>query len=157
MTPTSTPIRLASGLLATALASCTPLSNALGAAHATKSQDPMLASGTYRIEGHPMADGCGGQVYLAARHIAIDVAGGRLDADVVDRNYRLRVEGGTIVAEGDFDESPDCAGPDVHERWTLHPAGEGRLRGELESSWSLAPACGSRCTITFSLSAVRAR
>jgi hypothetical protein len=110
-------------------------------------------AGRYRITGAARSDGCGGALYLAARHI--EVLPSRLEADVVNRTYdaRLREDASALVAEGEFDAST-CAGGRMHEKWTLAPSREG-LEGVLVSEWPMPPDCGKRCRVEFSIHAVR--
>lgn len=144
---------VARGLALGALASLA-LASPLGA---SPSEAPPRPGGVerYRIDGAPAADGCGGRIYLAARHITLDRARGTVFADVVRRTYRARFAGDSVEARGTFDSPSACEGG-VRERWSLRRAGPDELRGTLESSWRLAPDC-QECTVTFRVRAVRVR
>ncbi len=107
----------------------------------------------YRIEGAPEADGCGGRIVLAARHIQLDRARGRIFADVVNRTYTARVQGDRLLAEGSFRSADACPGG-VREAWSLRWSTPRVLTGTLQSTWQLAPRC-EPCTVTFRLRAVR--
>jgi hypothetical protein len=116
--------------------------------------DPLAAFvGRYGIAGTMKSDTCGGGIYLAAN--AIDVASpGRLRANVVNRAYGARVEGGRLVAEGSFPARAGGCEEKLYERWTLDRVGEG-LEGELLSEWPLPPSCSTRCRVVFSITASR--
>lgn len=109
----------------------------------------------YRIDGSPSADGCGGQVYLAARHIVLDRARNTLFADVVRRTYGARFEAERVQASGRFTSPTTCSGA-LRESWDLRRTGPDELRGTLSSTWQLPPSC-EPCTITFRIRATRAR
>ena len=62
----------------------------------------------YRITGRPAADGCGGRIVLAARHLRFGAR--TLFADVVDRTYALERRGRRRIAEGRFEDDYACPG-----------------------------------------------
>lgn len=109
----------------------------------------------YRIDGTPAADGCGGRIVLAARHITLQRARGTLFADVVRRTYRARFTADRVEASGHFTSNAACTGG-LDERWSLRRTSPDELRGTLESTWQLEPDCRA-CTITFQIHAVRVR
>jgi hypothetical protein len=121
---------------------------------AAPAPDPMASfGGAYALVGRPMADGCGGQVYLAARSFVVDPAARTLFADVVNRTYSARIENGALVAEGYFEHESLCQDSRLFERWTLTRQADGSLAGTLESIWPLPPAC-SPCGIQFAIVAI---
>jgi hypothetical protein len=111
-------------------------------------------AGRFRIWGETIEDGCDRRIVLAARHLAIDPAARTVFADVVERTYEARVEGGQLIAEGRFDVESACPNTTIFERWTLAWNGDG-LEGQLESTWQLAPECRSVCTLRLAIHAER--
>lgn len=117
--------------------------------------DPLEAfGGVYSIAGAPMADGCGGEIYLAARTITVEPQARTLFADVVNRTYAARVEGQQMIAEGHFEARGTCPETVIYERWILSMSADGRLEGSLESLWPRAPSCANPCLITFQIMAL---
>jgi hypothetical protein len=90
-------------------------------------------------------------VYLAANTVEV-LSSGRLNANVVDRQYEADVDSGHLVAAGRFPTRTGCEG-DLIERWVFDKSAEG-LEGELTSEWPLPPSC-SRCRIVFAIHATR--
>jgi len=118
--------------------------------------DPLEAfGGVYAIAGAPVADGCGGEIVLAARTITVNPAARTLFADVVNRTYTARVEDGRLIAEGHFQARGTCPETVIFERWILTLTPDGRLEGTLESLWPRAPDCANPCLITFVIAASR--
>ncbi|MFO0695400.1 MAG: hypothetical protein U0230_17690 [Polyangiales bacterium] len=135
------------------LSSCGGAASSAGRTEATASLEDF--AGTWTIEGSPAADGCQGQVYLAARHVTIDPVTRTLFADVVDRTYAAHVEGDALVAEGDFEARGSCPGKRLEERWTFRRTSASTLEGRLVSGWVLPPVCSQRCLVTFDLAVRR--
>ena len=111
--------------------------------------------GTYALTGHAASNGCGRDMYLAARHLVVKPAARTLFADVVNRTYDARAQGDRLVAEGRFLE-PQCRSSEIVERWVLARGPNGALSGTLESSWQVAPDCATRCSTTYTVSATPA-
>lgn len=117
--------------------------------------DPLEAfGGVYSIAGAPMADGCGGEIYLAAQTITIAPQARTLFADVVNRTYAARVEGQQMIAEGHFEARGTCPETAIYERWVLSMGAGRRLEGSLESLWPRAPTCSNPCLVTFQIAAL---
>ena len=111
-------------------------------------------SGRFEISGAPSEDGCDGEVYLAARHISIDVEARTIEADVIDRVYSItELVPGQLIAEGRF-ATDACPESTLFERWTFEADGDA-WTGTLESTWPDASDCGRPCTVRFELRAQR--
>lgn len=108
----------------------------------------------YRIEGQPMSDECGGEIYLAARHITFQPT--TMFADVVNRTYGLRRDGDRLVASGRFHSDYACEATRIRERWDLRRVSPDVLEGSLASTWRLRPSC-DECTVRFRIRAIRVR
>lgn len=108
----------------------------------------------WRITGAPTADGCGGQIVLAVRHLRFQ--GNIMFGDVVNRRYHYERRGATRVAVGRFEADFACRGTQLDERWQLRQQGPDVLVGELASTWHLEPSC-EPCTIRFRVRAERMR
>ena len=120
--------------------------------------DPLASfAGVYSIVGRPSSDGCAGQIYLAARTFVVDAGARTLFADVVNRTYAARVEGGLLIAEGNFEDDATCAESQIFERWVLSRQADGSLAGALDSLWPLPPECGNPCLVRFSVAALPAQ
>jgi hypothetical protein len=127
----------------------------VGVAVPVAAQDGLAAfAGSFAISGQPMADGCAGQIYLAARTIVVDARGRTLFADVVDRTYAARAEAGSLVAEGYFEAQAACPETAIFERWVLSRRADGGLEGVLDSLWPLAGSCGQPCLVRFEIVAL---
>lgn len=112
-------------------------------------------AGSFAITGEKVMDECPqAAIYLAAKHVFVDPAGGTLYADVVNRTYALRVHGDELVASGRF-PTPYCAPARLDERWRLRGAND--LEGTLESTWPRPGDCSTTCTVRFDIHASRLR
>jgi hypothetical protein len=113
--------------------------------------------GTYALSSSSgVAKECGGQLMLAAKHIEVNQGTGAVYADVVNRTYKARFDGATMIADGTFDVAGTCPGTKVYEKWTLTRDETGTLRGELESHWQLPPYCQRACEVRFPITATPA-
>ncbi len=111
--------------------------------------------GSYELSGEVREDGCARRIELAAQHVRADVRRGVLHADVVNRDYKLELYGGNVVADGSFVVPGTCPGTRVKEHWTFAATNGGAsLAGELESRWTLGPSC-QECTVIFEVWAER--
>ncbi len=104
-------------------------------------------TGSYKVTGTIQHDGCNGEIYFATKNIDIDTE--RLHADIVGRDYELRVEEGRLLAEGRFD-TRSCPEATIFERWRLTRRPDGALMGTVESLWLLPP-CRTTCLVRFSV------
>jgi hypothetical protein len=109
-----------------------------------------MAAGNFAITGEAEHDGCpSAGIYLAAKHIFVDPAGGTLYADVVNRTYLLRASGGGVDAMGSFEASSYCPSGRLDEHWLLR--GGSKLEGTLESTWPSPGDCSATCTVRFKI------
>ena len=116
---------------------------------------PVVTSldGRYRVTGAVARDTCGGRLVFATQNLTVDLANGKMVADVVNRVYEARVEGGVLKADFAEPSLGACTGVPMIERWSLQRSKDGSLGGELVSMWPLPPDCPRRCEVVFAIRA----
>lgn len=130
-------------------AAMTPVPQALGLA----APDPALAPwhGRHAVTASPTTDTCGGSIAWGAPAITIHAGRRTLEAEGVNRTYRVHLESGVLIAHGEFDAQGMCPGSQLDERWELAAD-----HGTVFSTWRLADACDRPCTARFDITLSRA-